>query len=65
MKIKNCFDKGKSLDQVQWAFFNTNFSSIFERVEIGEEFKPIDNLFKKIEDSHAIELEKRFRGEDN
>ena len=63
IKIKNCLDK--SLDQVQWACFKRNFSSIFERVEIGDEFKPIENLFKKIEDSHAQDLEKRFRGTDN
>ena len=63
IKIKKCL--GRSLDQVQWGCFKRNFSSIFERVEIGDEFKPIDNLFKKIEDSHAQDLEKRFRGTDN
>ena len=62
-KIKNCLDK--SLDQVQWDYFKRNFSSIFERLEIGHEFKPIENLFNKIEDSHAQDLEKRFRGTDN
>ena len=41
------------------------FQFNFERVEIGDEFKPIENLFKKIEDSHAQDLEKRFRGTDN
>ena len=63
IKIKKCFDK--SLDQVQWSYFKRNFSAIFERVEIGDEFKPIDNLFNKIDDSHAQDLEKRFRGTDN
>ena len=53
------------IDQVKWACFKRNFSSIFDRMEIGDEFKPIDNLFKKIEDSHAKDLEKRFRGTDN
>ena len=63
IKIKKCL--GRPLDQVQWACFKRNFSSIFDRVEIGDEFKPIDNLFKKIEDSHTQDLEKRFRGTDN
>ena len=62
IKIKSCL--GKSQSQVQWASFNRNFVSIFERVEIGDEFNPIENLFKKIEDSHAQDLEKRFRGTD-
>ena len=63
IKIKNCLDK--PLDQVSWAFFTRNFSSIFERVEIGDEFKPIENLFHKIENSHVQDLEQRFRGTDN
>ena len=62
-KIKNCL--GRPLDQVQWACFKRNFSSIFERVEIGDEFKPIENLFTKIENSLAQNLEKQFRGTDN
>ena len=63
IKIKNCLDK--PLDQIPWPFFKRNFSSIFERVEIGDKFKPIENLFNKIDDSHAQDLEKRFRGTDN
>ena len=60
IKIKNCL--GKSKDKVQWASFKKNLTSIFERVEIGNEFKPIENLFKKIEDSEILDLEKQFRG---
>jgi methionyl-tRNA synthetase len=63
IKIKACLYK--SLDQVQWTCFKRNFSSIFERIEIGDEYKPIENLFNKIEDFHAQDLEKRFRGTDN
>ena len=63
IKIKNCLDK--SLDQVPWACYTRNFSSIFERVEIGDEFKPIENLFHKIENGYVQDLEKRFRGNDN
>ena len=63
IKIKNCLDK--SLDQVHWACLEKNFSLIFERVDFGDEFKPIDNLFNMIDDSHAQDLEKRFRGTDN
>ncbi len=63
IKIKSCLDK--SLDQTQWACFKKDFSSIFERVEIGDEFKPIENLFNKIENSHVQDLEKRFRGTGN
>ena len=62
IKIRNCLDR--SLDQDQWGRFKRNFSSIFERVEIGDEFNPIENLFKKIENSHAQDLERRFRGTD-
>ena len=63
IKINNCFDK--SLYQFQWPNINRNFSSIFERVEIGDEFKPIENLFNKIDNSCAQNLEKRFQGTDN
>ena len=63
IKIKKCL--GKSQGQAEWACNEKNFCSIFVRVEAGAEFKPIENLFNKIENSHAQDLEKRFRGTDN
>ncbi len=60
LKVVNCL--GKSNDKLQWPSIQGNFYSIFEKVETGEEFKPIENLFTKIEDKHALDLEKRFAG---
>ena len=44
------------------AFLGENFTSIFEKVKVGEEFNPIENLFTKIEDSRVKILEKQFAG---
>ena len=62
-KIKNCL--GKSKDKTQLNSFKKNFASIFERVNIGEALKPVENLFKKIEDTDVLDLEKQFRGINN
>ena len=63
IKVKNCL--GKLNNKLQWPSFKKDFNSIFERVETGEEFKPIENLFKKIDDSQALDLEKRFEGSED
>ena len=59
-KIKNCL--GRSEAKIQWPSSEENFTSIFEKVKVGEEFNPIENLFTKIEDSKALSLEKQFAG---
>ena len=59
-KIKNCL--GKSEDKIQWPSLEENFISIFEKVEVGQEFNPIENLFTKIEDGETMSLEKKFAG---
>ncbi len=59
-KIKNCL--GKSADKIQWPSLEENFTSIFEKVEVGQEFNPIENLFTKIEDGETMSLEKKFAG---
>ena len=59
-KIKNCL--GKSADKIQWPSLEENFTSIFEKVEVGQEFNPIENLFTKIEDDKTMSLEKKFAG---
>ena len=59
-KIKNCL--GKSEAKIQWPSMEENFTSIFEKVKVGEKFNPIENLFTKIEDSEARSLEKQFAG---
>ena len=59
-KIKTCL--GKSEAKIQWPFLGENFTSIFEKVKVGEEFSPIENLFTKIEDGQANSLEKQFAG---
>ena len=59
-KIKSCL--GKSNDKIQWNSFKEDFASIFKKIEFGDDFEPIDNLFTKISDGEAQELEKRFAG---
>ena len=59
-KIKTCL--GKSEAKIQWPSLGENFASIFEKVEVGEKFNPIENLFTKIEDGQANSLEKQFAG---
>ena len=59
-KIKNCL--GKSEDKIQWPSLEENFISIFEKVEVGQEFNPVENLFTKIEDAETVGLEKKFAG---
>ena len=59
-KIKNCL--GNSADKIQWPSLEENFTSIFEKVEVGQEFNPIENLFTKIEDGETVSLEKKFAG---
>jgi methionyl-tRNA synthetase len=62
LKVKNCF--GKQNSELRWDHFKRDFTSVFERVQSGEEYKSINNLFKKIEDSDTLALEKRFAGTD-
>ena len=59
-KIKNCL--GKSEDKIQWPSLEENFTSIFEKVEVGQEFNPVENLFTKIDDGETMSLEKKFAG---
>ena len=59
-KIKTCL--GKSEAKLQWPSLGKNFTSIFEKVKVGEQFSPIENLFTKIEDGQANSLEKQFAG---
>ncbi len=63
LKIKSCV--GKSKDSVEWSFFKDDFETIFERVKFGAKFKPLQNLFKKIDNKEALDLEKRFAGTDD
>ncbi len=62
-KIQNCFIKSYKEDQ--WPSVKQNFASIFEKVEIGVKIRPIENLFKKIDDSYVLDLEKQFEGKSN
>ena len=62
-KIRNSLSK--SYANGQWPSINKNFTSIFEKVQIGEEISPIENLFSKIDDSYVLDLEKEFRGHDD
>jgi methionyl-tRNA synthetase len=62
-KIKGCFRKLE--DKIPSSFFSGDFRNNFEIIKFGEDFKPIANLFKKIEDKEALDLEERFRGNDD
>ena len=62
-RVKYCL--GKSNNKLQWPSSEKDFASIFERVEIGEDFHPVENLFTKITDGEALDLEKRFSGIDS
>ena len=59
-KIKYCL--GKSNDELQWPAIEKDFVSIFEKIEFGENFKPVENLFTKIADDEALNLEHQFAG---
>ena len=59
-KLKSCL--GKLNDDAQWPNYKEDFESVFEKIEIGECFDPIENLFVKIADAEVLELEKRFAG---
>ena len=62
-KLKSCL--GKFNNKIQWPSFKEDFASIFEHIEFGESFEPIENLFTKIADPDALDLEKRFAGSYN
>ena len=62
-KVKECL--GKSNEKPQWPSPKEDFESIFEKIEHGDDFKQIENLFVKISDDHALDLEKRFSGKKN
>ena len=62
-KIKYCI--GKSNDELQWPTTKKDFASNFETVRFGENFKPVENLFTKISDAEARDLEDRFAGTTN
>ena len=59
-KIKYCL--GKFNDELQWPTIEKDFASIFETVEFGQNFKTVENLFTKIADAEAIDLEQQFAG---
>ena len=59
-KIKFCL--GKSNDELQWPTIKKDFASTFETVKFGATFKPVENLFIKIADGEALNLEKQFAG---
>ena len=60
VKIKSCL--GKSQVHQKWPTLKKKFTLIFDKVKIGEEFKPLENLFKKIDDGDISNLEKQFAG---
>ena len=62
-KIKYCL--GKSNDELEWPTMKKDFASIFETVRFGENFKPVENLFTKIADNEARNLENQFAGTTN
>ncbi len=62
-KIKYCL--GQSNEKSQWPSLKEDFTSIFEKIEYGDDFKQIENLFVKISDDYALDLAKRFSGTNN
>ena len=62
-KVKDCL--GKSDEKPQWPSSKEGFTSVFEKIEHGDDFKQIENLFVKIADDYAQDLEKRFSGTNN
>ena len=61
-KMKNCLCR--SGEKLQWPS-KENFTEYFEKLEFGGEFKSIENLFRKIDDVEALNLEKQFGGADS
>ena len=62
-KIECCL--GKSNDELEWPIIKKDFASIFETVRFGENFNPVENLFTKIADEEARDLEHQFAGTTN
>ncbi|MFL2796618.1 MAG: methionine--tRNA ligase [Paracoccaceae bacterium] len=62
-EIKYCL--GKSNEKSQWPSLKEDFTSIFEKIDYGDDFKQIENLFVKISDDYALDLAKRFSGTNN
>ena len=62
-EIKYCL--GKSNEEFQWPSLKEDFTSIFEKIDYGDDFKQIENLFVKISDDYALDLAKRFSGTNN
>lgn len=62
-EIKYCL--GKSNEKSQWPPLKEDFTSIFEKIDYGDDFKQIENLFVKISDDYALDLAKRFSGTNN
>ena len=62
-KVKYCL--GKSNEKPQWPSHKEDFGSIFEKIEHGDDFKQIENLFAKISDDYVLSLVERFSGTNN
>ena len=62
-EIKYCL--GKSNEKSQWPSLKEDFTSIFEKIDYGDDFKQIENLFVKISNDYALDLAKRFSGTNN
>jgi methionyl-tRNA synthetase len=62
-EIKCCL--GKSNEKSQWPSLKEDFTSMFEKIDYGDEFKQIENLFVKISDDYALDLAKQFSGTNN
>ncbi|MDC3087253.1 methionine--tRNA ligase [Paracoccaceae bacterium] len=59
-EIKYCL--GKLNEKSQWPSLKEDFTSIFEKIDYGDDFKQIENLFVKISDGYALDLAERFSG---
>jgi hypothetical protein len=59
-KIKCCLRKSNG--ELQCPTTKKDFASIFETVDFGGSFKPVENLFTKIADGEALNLEQQFAG---
>ena len=62
-EIKYCLRK--SNEKSKWPSLKEDFTSIFEKIDYGDEFKQIENLFVKISDDYTQDLAKRFSGANN
>ena len=62
-EIKYCL--GKSNEKSRWPSLKEDFTSIFEKIDYGDDFKQIENLFVKISDDYIVDLAKQFSGTNN